>query len=83
MCDVDWYQLDIVGLSSTHSVDSGTKLLERDWTLSYSGVAHREVSGGCGDTHKPLTEHLRVGVLPGEQEGHFTAAASRRREGCC
>jgi len=33
------YQLDMVGLTSTHSTGSGTKLLERVWTLSFSGVA--------------------------------------------
>lgn len=40
--EVDWYQLDIVGLTSTHSAGSGTKLLERDWSLSFSGVAPGE-----------------------------------------
>jgi len=30
---------DMVGLTSTHSTGSGTKLLERGWTLSSSGVA--------------------------------------------
>ena len=33
------YQLDIVGLTSTHSTGSGTKLLERGWSLTFSGVA--------------------------------------------
>jgi len=38
--EVDRYQLDMVGLTSTHSTGgSGTKLLERGWTLSFSGVA--------------------------------------------
>jgi len=36
--EVDRYQLDMVGLTSMHSTDSGTKLLERGWTLSFSGV---------------------------------------------
>jgi len=38
-----------VGLTSTHSTSSGTKLLEKGWTLSFSGVA----LGGSGDTHEP------------------------------
>ena len=38
MCEVEWYQLDIVGLNS-FGFGSGTKLLERGWTVSYSGVA--------------------------------------------
>jgi len=42
VCEVEQYQLDIVGLTFTHIVGSGTKLLEKGWTLSYSGVAHSE-----------------------------------------
>ena len=37
--EVERYQLDMVGLTSTHSTSSGTKLLERGWTLYFSGVA--------------------------------------------
>jgi len=37
--EVERYQLDMVGLTSMHSTGSGTKLLERGWTLSFSGVA--------------------------------------------
>ncbi|KAI3354168.1 hypothetical protein L3Q82_018704, partial [Scortum barcoo] len=36
------YRLEIVGLTSTHSLGSGTQLLERGWTLHYSGVAQGE-----------------------------------------
>jgi len=36
------YQLDIVGLTSTHSTGSKTKLLEKGWTLLFSGVAQCE-----------------------------------------
>ena len=39
MREVEHYRLDLVGLTSTHSVGSGTKLLDRGWTLSFSGVA--------------------------------------------
>ncbi len=42
MREVDRYQLEIVGITSTHSLGSGTTLLERGWTLYYSGVAHGE-----------------------------------------
>uniref|UniRef100_A0AAQ4NW66 Endonuclease/exonuclease/phosphatase domain-containing protein n=1 Tax=Gasterosteus aculeatus aculeatus TaxID=481459 RepID=A0AAQ4NW66_GASAC len=38
--EVERYQLDLVGLTSTHSLGSGTTLLDRGWTLFYSGVAH-------------------------------------------
>ncbi|KAI3364659.1 hypothetical protein L3Q82_011440 [Scortum barcoo] len=33
---------EIVGLTSTHGLGSGTQLLERGWTLHYSGVAQGE-----------------------------------------
>ncbi|KAK3540887.1 hypothetical protein QTP86_003970 [Hemibagrus guttatus] len=40
--EVERYWLEIVGLASTHSLGSGTQLLERDWTLFFSGVPHGE-----------------------------------------
>ncbi|KAI3353340.1 hypothetical protein L3Q82_019871, partial [Scortum barcoo] len=40
--EVERYRLEIVGLASTHSLGSGTQLLERGWTLHYSGVAQGE-----------------------------------------
>ncbi|KAK3561732.1 hypothetical protein QTP86_012988 [Hemibagrus guttatus] len=40
--EVERYRLEIVGLVSTHSLGSGTQLLERGWTLFFSGVPHGE-----------------------------------------
>ncbi|TWW74372.1 R2DM Retrovirus-related Pol polyprotein from type II retrotransposable element [Takifugu flavidus] len=40
--EVECYQLDVVGLTSTHSVGSGTQVLEGGWTLFYAGVAQGE-----------------------------------------
>ncbi|KAK3534004.1 hypothetical protein QTP86_000518 [Hemibagrus guttatus] len=40
--EVERYWLEIVGLASTHSLGSGTQLLERGWTLFFSGVPHGE-----------------------------------------
>ena len=37
--EVERYRLDLVGLTSTHSRGSGTLLLDRGWTLFFSGVA--------------------------------------------
>ncbi|KAK5929262.1 hypothetical protein CgunFtcFv8_010507 [Champsocephalus gunnari] len=37
--EVERYQLDLVGLTSTHSVGSGTLLLDRGWPLFFSRVA--------------------------------------------
>ncbi|KAK3543121.1 hypothetical protein QTP70_011658 [Hemibagrus guttatus] len=40
--EVERYRLEIVGLASTHSLGSGTQLLERGWTLFFSVVPHGE-----------------------------------------
>ncbi|KAK3516473.1 hypothetical protein QTP70_016707, partial [Hemibagrus guttatus] len=40
--EVERYRLEIVGLASTHSLGSGTQLLERGWTLLFFGVPHGE-----------------------------------------
>ncbi|KAK3536657.1 hypothetical protein QTP86_015466, partial [Hemibagrus guttatus] len=40
--EVERYRLEIVGLATTHSLGSGTQLLERGWTLFFSGVPHGE-----------------------------------------
>ncbi|KAK3567025.1 hypothetical protein QTP86_008980 [Hemibagrus guttatus] len=40
--EVERYRLDIVGPASTHSLGSGTQLLERGWTLFSSGLPHGE-----------------------------------------
>ncbi|KAI3367660.1 hypothetical protein L3Q82_026213, partial [Scortum barcoo] len=41
--EVERYRLETVGLTSTHGLGSlGTQLLERGWTLHYSGVAQGE-----------------------------------------
>ncbi|KAI3377376.1 hypothetical protein L3Q82_008565 [Scortum barcoo] len=45
--EVERYRLEIVGLTSTHSLGSGTQLLERGWTLHYSGVAQGEQAASC------------------------------------
>ncbi len=42
MLEVERFRLDIVGLTSTHSMVFGTRLLERGWTLHFSGVARGE-----------------------------------------
>ncbi|TWW69273.1 hypothetical protein D4764_18G0000790 [Takifugu flavidus] len=40
--EVERYRLDMVGFTSTHSVGSGTQVLEGGWTLFYAGVAQGE-----------------------------------------
>ncbi|KAI3370554.1 hypothetical protein L3Q82_025315, partial [Scortum barcoo] len=66
--------LEIVGLTSTHSLGSGTQLLERGWTLHYSGVAQGERrKSWCGLAYSSPAQLPRVGVHPGEREGRFPA----------
>ncbi|KAI3366504.1 hypothetical protein L3Q82_000636 [Scortum barcoo] len=72
--EVERYRLEIVGLTSTHSLGSGTQLLERGWTLHYSGVAQGERRRGwCGLAYSSPAQPPRVGVHPGEREGRFPA----------
>ena len=40
--EAEWFRLDIVGLTSTHGLSSGTSPFERGWTLFHSGVARGE-----------------------------------------
>uniref|UniRef100_A0A672ZD16 Reverse transcriptase domain-containing protein n=1 Tax=Sphaeramia orbicularis TaxID=375764 RepID=A0A672ZD16_9TELE len=40
--EVERYRLDIVELTSTHSLGSGTQPLERGWTLHFYGIARGE-----------------------------------------
>lgn len=51
---VERYQQNAVGLTSMHSIDSGTNLLDRRWTLSYSGIVHVET---CQAAVGLLTNH--------------------------
>ncbi|KAI3363710.1 hypothetical protein L3Q82_001324 [Scortum barcoo] len=67
--EVERYRLEIVGLTSTHSLGSGTQLLERGWTLHYSGVAQGERRrAGVGLLIAPQLSRQCVGVHPGERE---------------
>ncbi|KAK3533220.1 hypothetical protein QTP70_013622 [Hemibagrus guttatus] len=57
--EVERYRLDIVGLASTHSLGSGTQLLERGWTLFSSGVPHGERRrAGVGLLIAPVNERV-------------------------
>ncbi|KAI3360600.1 hypothetical protein L3Q82_002468 [Scortum barcoo] len=72
--EVERYRLEIVGLTSTHSLGSGTQLLERGWTLHYSGVAQGERRRGwCGLAYSSPAQPPCVGVHSGEREGRFPA----------
>ncbi|KAI3377385.1 hypothetical protein L3Q82_008575 [Scortum barcoo] len=74
--EVERYRLEIVGLTSTHSLGSGTQLLERGWTLHYSGVAQGERRRGwCGLAYSSPAQPPCVGVHSGEREGRFPACA--------
>ena len=63
--EVERYRLDIVGLTSTHSMGSGTDLLERGWTLFYSGVAQGERRrAGVGLLIAPQLGACTLGFTP-------------------
>ncbi|XP_034049376.1 uncharacterized protein LOC117530597 [Thalassophryne amazonica] len=49
--EVECYQLDLVGLASTHSLGSGTILFDKGWTLFFSEVA-QEGGGFERSAHK-------------------------------
>lgn len=44
--EVEWYCLG--GFPSTQILGSGTQLLERGWTLVYSGLCHSELVSRIG-----------------------------------
>lgn len=53
--EVERYQLDLVWLTSTHSLGSRTVLLDRGWTLFFSGVAQgvrRQAGVGILTSHR-------------------------------
>ena len=65
MREVERYRLDIVGLTSTHSLGSGTQPLERGWTLHFSGVARGERRrAGVGLLIAPQLSRLVLGFTP-------------------
>ena len=37
--EVERYELDLVGLTSMHSIGTGSELLDRGWKISFSRVA--------------------------------------------
>ena len=65
VCEVEKFRLDIVGLTSTHSLGSGTSPLERGWTLFHSGVAQGERRrAGVGILIAPRLGACTLGFTP-------------------
>lgn len=65
MEEAERYQIDIVGLTSTHSSGSGTLVLERGWTLSFAGVAPGERRrAGVGFLIAPRLSACTLGFTP-------------------
>ena len=63
--EVERYRLDLVGLTSTHSKDSGTKLLDKGWTLFFSGVAQGvRAQAGVGILTSPRLSADTLGFTP-------------------
>ncbi|KAK3560252.1 hypothetical protein QTP86_004002 [Hemibagrus guttatus] len=75
--EVERYRLEIVGIASTHSLGSGTQLLERGWTLFFSGVPHARYRclnvvsayGPNGSVEYPTFLETLRGVLEGAPTG--------------
>ncbi|KAI3351303.1 hypothetical protein L3Q82_005849 [Scortum barcoo] len=73
--EVERYRLEIVGLTSTHSLGSGTQLLERGWTLHYSGVAQGERRrAGVGLLIAPQLSRHVLEFTPVKQRGSLPCA---------
>ena len=76
--EAELYRLEIVGLTSAHSLGSGTQHLERDWTFIYSGVARSErLRAGVGLLIAPQLSCHVLAFSPGEREGRFPAPSGR------
>ena len=72
------FLLDIVRLTSTHGLGSGTSPLKRGWTLFHSGVAHSERRrGGVGILIAPQLCACTLGFSP----VHERVASLRLRVG--
>uniref|UniRef100_A0A8C6PJP1 Endonuclease/exonuclease/phosphatase domain-containing protein n=1 Tax=Nothobranchius furzeri TaxID=105023 RepID=A0A8C6PJP1_NOTFU len=68
LAEVERYRLDIVGLTSTHSIGSGTQVLERGWTLSFAGVAlGGRRRAGVGFLLAPRLSACVLGFTPGDE----------------
>uniref|UniRef100_A0A8C6P0R9 Endonuclease/exonuclease/phosphatase domain-containing protein n=1 Tax=Nothobranchius furzeri TaxID=105023 RepID=A0A8C6P0R9_NOTFU len=68
VAEVERYRLDIVGLTSTHCIGSGTRDLERGWTLYFAGVAPGERRrAGVGFLLAPRLSACVLGFTPGDK----------------
>ncbi|KAI3377613.1 hypothetical protein L3Q82_008772 [Scortum barcoo] len=83
--EVERYRLEIVGLTSTHSLGSGTQLLERGWTLHYSGVAQGERRrAGVGLLIAPqLSRHVLEFTPVNERVASLRLRVGDRGSCCC
>ncbi|KAK3508192.1 hypothetical protein QTP70_016980 [Hemibagrus guttatus] len=67
--------MEIVRLASTHSLGSGTQLLERGWTLFFSGVPHGERRpAGVGLLIAPPAQPPCAGIFPETLRGVLEGA---------
>uniref|UniRef100_A0A8C6MDN2 Endonuclease/exonuclease/phosphatase domain-containing protein n=1 Tax=Nothobranchius furzeri TaxID=105023 RepID=A0A8C6MDN2_NOTFU len=68
VAEVERYRLDIVGLTSTHSIGSGTQVLKSGWTLSFAGVAPGErQKAGVGFLLAPRLSACVLGFTPEDE----------------
>ena len=72
--EVEQYRLEIIGLTSTHSLGWNPTPWERLDSLLLWSCLRWEAASWCGLAHISPAQPPCVGVLPGEQEGHFPAS---------
>lgn len=77
--EMERYQLDLVGLTSTHSLCSGTALLDRGWTLFFYGVGQGVRRQACVGIL--ISEHRYIGVYSSEREGRLAMPSGCGRGG--
>ena len=86
MPEVERYWLDIVGLTSTHSVGSGNKLLDKGWSLAYSGVAQggrRQAGVGILTNPRPTPTKLEFVPVDEKVVSMRLKVAGRKTLDCC
>ena len=85
MRDAERYWLDLAELTSMHSVGSGSKLLDRGWTLFFSGVAKGvRCQAGVGILTSPRLSAAVLEFTPvDERVASLLLRAGGKNSDCC
>lgn len=74
MCEVEQYQLDIVGLSL--HIAGAPEVLEGELDSPFLKLLRMRGDRKVQGYSQPMAEHQCVGVLPSERKGHLYVAES-------